>query len=183
MMPSQRQNIYFCGMIGSGKSALGMRLARELKMPFFDLDREMDRILGYSFHRLVQEKGWVAFRELEYGICKRFAGMERSIICLGGGTVRYEWNLDVLRGSGPIILLVASLEELARRVRKADRPRVNPGTTLEEDLKKIWEESGEKYIKAADIVYDTDGKDLDREVREMKVLVQNILGISRSGEA
>ena len=60
----------------------------------------MDRILGYSFHRLVQEKGWVAFRELEYSICKRLARRERVLICLGGGTVRYEWNMDVLRGSG-----------------------------------------------------------------------------------
>ena len=43
----------------------------------------MDHILGYSFHRLVQEKGWVAFRELEYAICKRFARRKKSLICLG----------------------------------------------------------------------------------------------------
>ena len=105
----------------------------------------MDRRLGYSFHRLVQEKGWVAFRELEYSICKEFAGQNRSLVCLGGGTVRYEWNMDALRGTGLIILLTASLEELARRVRAADRPRVNLGTSLEEDLEKIWSESADKY--------------------------------------
>ena len=114
-------------MIGSGKTTIGSRLAHELELPFYDLDQEMDRILGYSFHRLVQEKGWVAFRELEYAICKRFARREKSLICLGGGTVRYEWNMDVLRGTGFIILLTASLDELARRVRAADRPRVNVG--------------------------------------------------------
>ena len=164
-------NIYFCGMIGSGKTTIGRRLARTLELDFYDLDQEMDRILGYSFHKLVQEQGWVPFRELEYSICKRFADLDNSIICLGGGTVRYEWNMDVLKGSGPVILLTASLEELIRRVKKADRPRVNPGTSVEQDIRLIWEKSKDKYYHAADIVYATDQKGIDEEVRELKDLV------------
>lgn len=77
-------NIYFCGMIGSGKTTIGKRLAQSLALDFYDLDQEMDRILGYSFHRLVEDEGWVAFRELEYSICKRFAAIDNAIICLGG---------------------------------------------------------------------------------------------------
>ena len=90
-------------MIGSGKSTIGVPLAREMGLDFYDLDREMDRALGYSFHRLVREKGWLAFRELEYSICKRFAQLDNALICLGGGTVRYEWNMDVLKGTGYIV--------------------------------------------------------------------------------
>ena len=164
-------NIYFCGMIGSGKTTIGKRLAQSLALDFYDLDQEMDRILGYSFHKLVAKEGWVAFRELEYAICKRFAGMDNAIICLGGGTVRYEWNLDVIRGSGPVILLTASLEELIRRVKLADRPRVNAGTTVEEDIRLIWDKSGEKYYAAADLVYATDQKSLEEEVRELAGIV------------
>ena len=164
-------NIYFCGMIGSGKTTIGRRLAQTLELDFFDLDQEMDRILGYSFHKLVQEQGWVAFRELEYSLCKRFARLDNSIICLGGGTVRYEWNMDVLKGSGPVILLTASLEELIRRVKMADRPRVNPGTSVEQDIRLIWEKYKDKYYRAADIVYATDQKGIDEEVRELKDLV------------
>jgi shikimate kinase len=174
-MGSDSRNIYFCGMIGSGKTTLGSRLARDLSLPFFDLDREMDRRLGYSFHRLVQEKGWVAFRELEYSICKEFAGRNRSLVCLGGGTVRYEWNTDVLRGKGLIILLTASLEELARRVRLADRPRVNVGTSLEQDLEKIWSESADKYRQAADWIYPTDSKTVDEAVDELKPRLREYL--------
>ena len=162
-------------MIGSGKTTIGSRLARDLSLPFFDLDREMDRRLGYSFHRLVQEKGWVAFRELEYSICKEFAGRNRSLVCLGGGTVRYEWNMDVLRGTGLIILLTASLEELARRVHAADRPRVNVGTSLEEDLEKIWSESAAKYRQAADWVYSTEDKTVDEAVDELKPRLREYL--------
>lgn len=164
-------------MIGSGKTTIGRRLAQQLQLQFYDLDREMDRILGYSFHELVQQEGWLAFRELEYSICKRFAKLDRAIICLGGGTVRYEWNIDIIAGSGLVILLTASLGELIRRVKKADRPRVNVGTSVEEDIRMIWEKSRDKYFRAADIVYSTDQKSLDQEVRELKRLVLDHLAL------
>jgi len=167
-----RLNVYLCGMIGSGKTAIGERLATRLGRAFYDLDREMDRELGYSFHRLVQEQGWLAFRELEYEICKRFAGTARIVVALGGGTPRYAWNRDVLRGTGVTILLEANRKTLADRVRPADRPRVNPGVSLEEDLERIWSTAGHLYRQAADVVYRTDaGKDIDAEVGDLLTLV------------
>ena len=168
--------IYLCGMIGSGKTTIGKPLARELGLEFYDLDREMDRILGYSFHRLVKEKGWVTFRELEYSICKRFARLSDALICLGGGTVRYEWNMDVLRHTGRFILLTAPVDELIRRVEDAQRPRVNARASLEEDLRIIWETAKEKYQAAADMVYDTHGKTIDQTVVELKTLIGQKIG-------
>ncbi len=171
-------NVYLCGMIGSGKTTLGRLLARELGRAFFDLDEEMDKALGYSFHRLVQEKGWLAFRELEYSICKRFAGMSQAVIALGGGTVRYEWNMDVLRGTGLFILLHASLETLAARVRLADRPRVNPGTSLEEDLRSIWGAASGKYLGCAQLVYETDQKEPQDSARDLAKWIRGQLGLA-----
>lgn len=168
-------NVYLCGMIGSGKTTLGRLLARDMGRNFFDLDEEMDRLLGHSFHKLVQEKGWLAFRELEYSICKRFATMQGAVIALGGGTVRYEWNLDVLKGTGLFILLHASLETLASRVRLADRPRVNPGSSLEEDLRSIWEAASEKYLGCAQLVYRTDQKSPEESLRDLKEWIRNHL--------
>ena len=168
-------NIYFCGMIGSGKTTIGKGVAKALQLDFYDLDQEMDRILGYSFHKLVEEQGWVAFRELEYSICKRFATLNNAVICLGGGTVRYEWNMDVLKGTGLIILLSAATEELIRRVKPADRPRVNVGTTLEEDIRMMWLSFKDKYYNAADIVYQTDHKGITEEIRELKQVALDYL--------
>lgn len=165
-------NLYFCGMIGSGKTAIGSRLARRIGLEFCDLDREMDARLGYSFHRLVQEQGWVAFRELEYAICKEFAAKQGALVCLGGGTVRYEWNMDAIRGTGPVILLEASIDTLVERVSQADRPRVNQGTTIREDITTIWEHSSHKYRQAADVVYRTDQKTLSEEVAELEQLIK-----------
>jgi len=168
-------------MIGSGKTALGERLAARLGRPFLDLDREMDRELGRSFHDLVREQGWLAFRELEYRICKRLAAMREIVCALGGGTVRYEWNRDAVRGSGITILLEAGLATLAARVSRADRPRVHAGTTLEEDLAAIWSAAAPLYREAADLVYRTDaGRTLDEEVEDLLGLLSPVL--SRPGQ-
>jgi shikimate kinase len=174
-------NIYLCGLIGSGKTAVGTRLAEKLGRPFYDLDREMEKDLGYSFHRLVQEQGWLAFRELEYAIVKRLAALEDIVFALGGGTVRYAWNRDALSGTGITVLLEAGLGVLAERVRRADRPRVNPGVSLEEDLQRIWSSTGELYRQAADFSYRTDqGRSLDEEVDELWVLLGEKRSLARN---
>lgn len=161
-------NIYLAGMIGSGKTTLGKAIAHRLGWSFHDLDQTMECDAGKSFHLVVAEEGWLGFRQKEYSICKRFAEMDRSVIALGGGTVRYEWNRDVLEGTGIRILLIADLKVLADRVRKKDRPRVNPGTTLEEDLEKIWREHKDLYLSFADIVYETGkGKSVAAETGEL----------------
>jgi shikimate kinase len=161
-------NLYLAGMIGSGKTSLGERLAARLGWPFLDLDREMDRSLGRSFHDLVREEGWLPFRELEYRLCRRFAAARRTVCALGGGTVRYEWNRDALRGTGLTVLLEADLATLAARVRGADRPRVHPGLSLEEDLARLWASAADRYRAAADLVHRTDsGLDLDQEAESL----------------
>jgi shikimate kinase len=166
-------NIYVAGMIGAGKTAVGKPLAERLGWDFDDLDLAMERMAGKTFHKVVAEEGWLGFRQREYSICKDFARMERTVIGLGGGTVRYEWNRDVLAGTGVNILLVAELDVLADRVRLNDRPRVNPATTLEEDLTKIWGTHQDLYYSFADIVYPTDkGKTIAEEVGELLDLLR-----------
>jgi shikimate kinase len=148
-------NIYLSGMIGAGKTTLGRLLAERLRWDFDDLDTAMASLAGKSFREVVAEDGWLRFRELEYTICKQFARMHRTVIGLGGGTVRYEWNRDVLHNTGINVLLVADLSVLASRVQDNDRPRVNVGTTLEDDLARIWEQHHDLYLAFADLVFDT----------------------------
>jgi shikimate kinase len=161
-------NIYLSGMIASGKTTLGQLLAKRLGWSFDDLDTGMMRMAGKPFQQVVAEEGWLGFRVREYNIIKQFAAMDRTVIGLGGGTVRYQWNRDVLSNTGVKILLVADLKTLAERLKDNDRPRVNPGTTMEQDIARIWEQHQDLYYSFADIVYRTDqGKTIEQEVDDL----------------
>jgi len=94
---------------------------------------------------------------------------------LGGGTVRYDWNRDVMQGTGINVLLMADLNVIAERVRHNDRPRVNPGVSLEEDLNRIWQTSQDLYLSFATVIYRTDeGKTPQEEAKELKdIVLQN----------
>lgn len=174
-MSATSANLYLCGMRGTGKTAIGRVLASELEVPFLDLDLEMDRLLGHPHARLVAERGWLAFRELEYDICKRLARREKSLIALGGGTVRYAWNRDLLRGTGFFVLLTAPVAELARRLRNEERPPLTRAASLEEELRSVWEQSEEVYRRTADFVYDTAGKSVAEAARELLPVARGYL--------
>jgi len=167
-------NIYLSGIIGTGKTTIGQAMAARLKRPFDDLDQAIERQAGMSIGDVVAADGWLRYREMEYQISKRYAQMDRAVIALAGGTPRYEWNRDVLRGSGVNILLVADLEILPERVGTQDRPRVNPVSSLADDLKRIWSEFKDTYIAFSDFVYHTDqGKPVEEEVSELLEILKH----------
>jgi shikimate kinase len=170
-------NVYLSGLIGAGKTTIGQELAARLGWEFDDLDLAMAAMAGKPFHAVVKEEGWLAFRQYEYRICKQFAAMDRNVIGLGGGTVRYEWNRDALAGTGVNILLVADLDILADRVRPQDRPRVHAGASLEEDLQAIWRNHQDLYLDFADLIYDTgQGWAVKQEVDDLVGMLA-VLGI------
>ena len=168
------RNIYLTGMIGAGKTTVGQVIAERLGWPFGDLDEEMFKDAGKDFRQVVADEGWLGFRVREYRICKHFAALDRTVVALGGGTVRYEWNRDVLGGTGVVILLTAGIDVHADRVRANDRPRVNPGVSIEDDLTTIWTTASALYLNFADIVYATDqGKSIAEEADELIVLLRD----------
>ena len=149
-------NIYLFGMIGTGKTTIGVNIARRLGWAFDDLDAAIDRMAAKPWRRVVEEDGWLVFRQYEYLICKEWAKKDQIVVALGGGTVRYQWNRDALSGTGPHIHLIARLSVLAERLRKCDRPRVNRDTTMEQDIVSIWRAHRALYYSFADITYRTD---------------------------
>ncbi len=161
-------NVYFAGIIGSGKTTLARAVAEGFGWRFDDLDRAMERSAGKSIGQIVQDEGWLGYRLREYRICKEFARSDRAVYGLGGGTPRYEWNVDALRGTGVNILLVADLELLVERARDNDRPRVHSGTTLAQDLAMIWETYQHLYYEFGHFAYRTDqGKSVAEEAEEI----------------
>ena len=79
------KNIVFVGMMGSGKSTIGLLLSKKLKKSFFDVDTYIEKELGKKISILFKEKGEKFFREYEEKITLKILEKKNIIIAMGGG--------------------------------------------------------------------------------------------------
>ena len=79
------KNIVFVGMMGSGKSTIGLLLSKKLKKIFFDVDTCIEKELGKKISTLFREKGEKFFREYEEKITLKILQKKNIVISMGGG--------------------------------------------------------------------------------------------------
>ena len=115
------RRIFLTGMMGSGKSTVGARLAKALGYPFLDLDAEVEKTAATSVARLFREQGEEAFRSLEDAVLRQAAGRQPVVIALGGGTLLNPRNLETVLGAGILVYLEMDLKELFDRLSDEDR--------------------------------------------------------------
>ena len=79
------ENLVFLGMMGSGKSSIGLMVAKKLKLNFIDIDNEIEKKLGKKITAIFEENGEVFFRKIEEKITLKKLKLNSSVISLGGG--------------------------------------------------------------------------------------------------
>src|SRR3989338_8170656 len=128
-------NIYLTGMMGSGKSVTGKRLALKLGHTFLDLDALIQKKSGKTITQIFSEKGEDFFRNLEAQALKEASQSELKVVATGGGTVLRAANVDLMKATGKIIYLDTSVETLWDRVKdNKDRPLLRGGQPQEKLL-------------------------------------------------
>ena len=80
-----KENLIFLGMMGSGKSSIGLLIAKKLKLTFVDVDKEIEKELGMSIKKIFETKGEDFFREYEEKITLKKLKLDSVVISLGGG--------------------------------------------------------------------------------------------------
>ena len=148
-------NIYLIGMMGSGKTTVGIKLSEKLKKTFIDLDSEIEESSGKTISELFDENGEDHFRLLESKKLKTFS---ESVIACGGGLVLMEKNRYFIKENGTAILLTATMEELSHRLKGSDNRPILAHEKSENALKNIWLERQMDYLNTADFSIETDGK-------------------------
>ncbi len=129
------------GLMGSGKSSIGRRLAACLKLPMIDLDDYIVKQAGCSIPELFKQDGEAAFRRMESRALRQVIG-SHAVIATGGGVVISETNRQILKQHPPVIWLKASPEFLAGRIAgDSNRPLIAAGDTL----KKLQELAAIRY--------------------------------------
>ena len=80
-----KENLVFLGMMGSGKSSIGLMVAKKLKLNFIDIDNEIEKELGKKITDIFEENGEDFFRKIEEKITLKKLKLNSSVISLGGG--------------------------------------------------------------------------------------------------
>ncbi|MES2709726.1 MAG: shikimate kinase [Verrucomicrobiota bacterium] len=132
------QHVVLIGFMGSGKTTVGALLARQLGLPFLDMDHLIVQQAGHSIPRIFEEEGEEGFRRRESAVLAELAAAPRSVISTGGGVVTVADNVPKLRALGFVIWLNPPEDVLFSRIcRNQERPLLrtpNPRQTVNELL-------------------------------------------------
>ena len=161
------QSIILTGMPISGKTSFGRDIAKELNIPFVDLDEAIGATEGMEVKDVILKKGENYFRKKERAMVRKLTG--GYIIALGGGTVLNEKNVEYLKSIGKIVFIYRDIKELRKFIYK-DRPLIKNRA----DLTKLYNERKELYEKVADYTV-INNKTYDEVKNELVNLTVKIL--------
>jgi len=120
---TRQGRIYLVGFMGSGKTAIGRRLAERLDTPFVDLDAEIERTSGQTVRALFEASGEAAFRERETLFLQGTGSLPDVVVATGGGCYTREENRRSIARLGTAVFLDVPFGRILTRIAgKTDRP-------------------------------------------------------------
>jgi thiamine-phosphate pyrophosphorylase len=115
--------IYLVGFMGSGKTAVGRRVAERLQIPFVDLDAEIERTSGLTVRALFEASGEEEFRRRETVFLQGTEALPYAVVATGGGSFVRPENRELLRKLGTTVFLDPPFATIRERLAdKTDRP-------------------------------------------------------------
>ena len=158
-------------MPSSGKSTLGVLLAKRLGLDFTDSDLLIQKSEGKLLHELIAERGNEGFLEIENRVNKSITE-KNSIIATGGSVVYCGEAMEHLRTLGKVIYLYAPYEEISRRLGDFSHRGVimRRGNSLED----MYKEREPLYERYADIKVDVCAHSMAESVEKICQAIDNI---------
>src|SRR5262245_20458054 len=143
-----RRSVVLVGMMGSGKSSIGRRVALRLGIPFVDADVEIEKAAGMSISDIFATRGEAEFRAGEARVLLRLLDSGPQVLATGGGAFINPQTRAAIGSKGISIWLEAEVGGLMNRIRRRhDRPLLqtpDPAATL----RKLMEERDPIYALA-----------------------------------
>ena len=148
LMAARKSNIILIGMPGSGKSTVGVILAKSTSHGFADTDVLIQASQDRSLQEIVDADGYMALRNIEEAILLRL-DCRNHVIATGGSAVYSHIAMERLRLDGFVVFLDVDLTTLESRIRDFE----NRGLAKRPDqtLADLFEERRPLYLKYADI--------------------------------
>lgn len=147
-------HIFIIGMMGSGKSTIAPLLSDKLKIPYIDIDQDLEEILNCNIVDIFKQYSEERFRILESRYFLEHIKNSSTIYSTGGGIVLDKQNRNALKKIGFTVFLKASIQTLYNRINNDTKKR--PLLKNKLLLEKLLNQRIQYYIDCADLVVDTD---------------------------
>ncbi|AHI28319.1 shikimate kinase [Marinobacter similis] len=154
--PDPHRNIVLIGMPGSGKSTVGVLLAKRLGMGFVDTDLLIQEQVGRTLQAIVDEDGYQALRYVEEQVLLDL-DVSAKVISTGGSAVYSDRAMQHLKANGVVVFLDIPLELVIKRI--GDHSARGISRRPDQSLEALFEERFALYRRYADIVIDGAGQD------------------------
>src|SRR3990172_802949 len=170
---ARENRIALIGLRGAGKSTLGAALAKQLGVPFVELDHEVEAEAGTSLHEIFLLHGQAGYRRYERGALERtLEKNDRCVIATGGSIVSEPATYDLLLSACLTVWLRAAPEEhMARVAAQGDYRPMAGNREAMDDLRRIL--AGREALYAQDdVTIDTAGRTVDQSLSGLARAVQ-----------
>jgi shikimate kinase len=168
---AERRHLVLVGMMGSGKTTVGRRVAAALGRRLRDSDEEVEARTGRTVREIFETDGEPAFRAEEArALAEALDDPEPGVVAAAGGVVLDPRNRARLREAGTVVWLDATPEDLARRVSTGGhRPLL--GDDPRAALRRLDAERRPLYAEVADHVVPVGGgRSVDQVVADVLAL-------------
>lgn len=140
--------VVLVGMMGTGKSSIGRRLAALLHLPFVDADEAIEEAAQLTIAEIFERHGEAAFRDGERRVIARLMDGGRKVIATGGGAFVNPETRALILSKAITVWLDADIDTLVERTaRKDTRPLLRQGDPRE-ILTRLREERRPAYAEA-----------------------------------
>jgi len=150
-------NIVLTGFMGTGKTAVGRRLAEQLHVEFVDMDRVIEKKAGESVASLFTSKGEPAFRRLESQVAEELSRLDKTVISTGGGALLDPKNREHFQKNGILVCLTAKTATLLDRLSNDVTRPLLAGENVEQRMNRLMKERESVYALCP-VQVATDGK-------------------------
>lgn len=162
------KNIILIGMPGSGKSTIGVVLAKTLGMRFLDTDLIIQHNEGKLLQDIIDNEGLEAFVQAEE---KAIISLkcENTVIATGGSVVLSEKSMQHLSSLGKIIYLKVSVKKLKKRIKNIKTRGI--ACKKGDSVETIYKKRKQLYEKYADFVVDSLDKNIEGTISNILKLL------------
>ena len=153
-------NIYLIGFMGCGKSTIAEHLRKAYDMQIIEMDRELVERTGMTIPEIFSQYGEEYFRDEETKLLMECRTKNHMVVSCGGGVVLREKNVEIMKSCGKIVWLTAKPSTILERVKNDQNRPLLDGKKDILSIQTMLEKRLPCYEKAADIMIQTDGRDV-----------------------